>query len=423
LSERPRILLLVTGSIAAYKAPELCREFRNRGAEIAVVMTKAATHFVGTATFEAMSGNPVGVDLFDPRGRAALPSWIAGTESGRGPYHLVLADCADLILVAPATASMLAKMVHGVADDLASTLLLGTSRPVVVAPAMNPRMWLHAATAANVATLRERGVHVVDPQPGKMAWDTEGEGAGRLPEPSDLAAQVWRILRMRRQLEGLKVVVSAGGTEEPIDAVRVLGNRSSGRMGVALATEARDRGARVTLVAAAISVPPPPRVRLVPARTAAAMRDAMLAEGADADVVIMAAAVADWRPRDPAARKLPKSDGPPRIELEPTEDILRLLADRAPQAYRVGFALETGDALARGRAKLVAKSLDLIVVNDADEAGAGFEVDTNRVTILPRDGEPVETPVLPMREIAARILDVVAERRATSGSGSAAGGP
>lgn len=422
MSERggPRILLGVTGSIAAYKAPELCREFRNRGAEVAVVLTKAATHFVGVASFEAMSGNPVGVDLFDPRGRTALPQWMQGTAAARGPYHLALGDGADLILVAPATASMLAKMVHGIADDLLSTLLLGTARPVVVAPAMNHRMWAHPATVANVATLRARGVTVIEPSAGKMAWDTEAEGPGRLPEPAELAEQVWRFFQTRRQLAGSKVVVSAGGTEEPIDAVRVLGNRSSGRMGVALAEEARDRGAQVVLVAAAMSVPPPGGVHVVPARTAAALRDAMLAASADADIVIMAAAVADWRPSDPPARKISKSEGPPTIRLEPTDDVLALLRERAPRAFRVGFALETSDALARARAKLEAKGLDVIVVNDATEPGAGFEVETNKVAILLRNGPCVELPMLPKREVAARILDVVAERRSRAGANAGA---
>ena len=406
----PRILLGVTGSIAAYKAPELCREFRDRGGEVCVVLTKAAREFVGAATFEAMSGNPVGVDLFDPRGRGALPVWVQGTPAARGPYHLVLGDCADLILVAPATASLLAKMVHGVADDLLTTLLLGTAKPVVVAPAMNWRMWEHPATVANVGTLRERGVLVIEPARGRMAWDTELEGKGRLPEPAQLAAEVWRYWETRRQLAGRKIVVSAGGTEEPVDAVRVLGNRSSGRMGVAIAEEARDRGGNVVLVAAAMAVPPPRGVRVVPAATAAAMRDAMLAERADADAVIMAAAVADWRPRAPAPRKVPKSAGPPAIELEPTDDILALLRERAGGVFRVGFALETGDAIARGREKLAAKGLDVIVVNDAAEPGAGFGIDTNRVTILAKGGDTVELPLLPKRDVAARLMDLVAAR-------------
>jgi phosphopantothenoylcysteine decarboxylase/phosphopantothenate--cysteine ligase len=246
-----------------------------------------------------------------------------------------------------------------------------------------------------------------------MAWDSEAEGAGRLPEPADLAARIWSWIEARGQFAGAKIVVSAGGTEEPVDAVRVLGNRSSGRMGVALAADARERGADVVLVAAAMSVPPPPGVRVVRARTAVAMRDAMLAECADAHVVIMAAAVADWRPRSPAVRKVSKSEGPPRIELEPTDDVLALLRDRAPRALRVGFALETDDAVARGRAKLEAKDLDLVVVNDASEPGVGLDADTNRVTILSREGRAWETPLLSKREIATRILDVIAARRSS----------
>jgi phosphopantothenoylcysteine decarboxylase/phosphopantothenate--cysteine ligase len=258
---------------------------------------------------------------------------------------------------------------------------------------------------------------VIEPEAGKMAWDTESEGRGRLPEPAEVAAAAWRFLETRRQLAGLKVVVSAGGTEEPVDAVRVLGNRSSGRMGVAIAEEARSRGADVVLVAAAMSVPPPPGVRVVPARTAAAMRDAMLAESADARVVVMAAAVADWRPRHPAPGKLAKSGGPPPIELEATDDVLALLRDRARGAFRVGFALETGDAVARAQAKLAAKGLDLVVVNDASEPGAGFDVDTNRVTILAREGPSEELPLLPKREVAARLWDRVAERVAPASPG------
>jgi phosphopantothenoylcysteine decarboxylase / phosphopantothenate---cysteine ligase len=419
----PRILLGVTGSVAAYKAPELCREFRNRGADVAVVLTKAATHFIGAATFEAMTGNPVGVDLFDPRGRAALPTWVQGTAAARGPYHLVLGECADLVLVAPATASILAKMAHGVADDLLTTLLLATTRAVAVAPAMNHRMWGNTATSANVAELRVRGVKVIEPASGKMAWDTEAEGAGRLPEPADLAAQVWHFFETRRQLAGKKIVVSAGGTEEPVDAVRVLGNRSSGKMGVAVAEEARDRGADVVLVAAAMSVPAPAGVRVVPARTAAAMRDAMIAESRDADVIVMAAAVADWRPTSPATRKISKAEGAPVIQLEPTDDVLQMLRETAPSAVRVGFALETDDAIARARAKLETKGLDLIVVNDATEPGAGFEVDTNHVAILVRDGTCEELPTLPKRDVASRLLDVIVEvcARARASAGAASG--
>jgi phosphopantothenoylcysteine decarboxylase/phosphopantothenate--cysteine ligase len=276
---------------------------------------------------------------------------------------------------------------------------------------MNRMMWIHAATQANVRMLRERRIHVLEPDKGKMAWSGEGEGAGRLPEPRDLAERAWRILATHRQLAGVKVVVSAGGTEEPVDAVRVLTNRSSGRMGCELAAEATARGADVVLVAAAMSVPPPPGVRVVPARTAAALRDAMLAECRDAGVVLMAAAVADWRPKAPAAGKVKKGEGAPRIELEPTDDVLLLLKDAAKGALRVGFALETGDAVANGRAKLKAKGLDLIVVNDASEPGAGFEVETNRVTILARAGAAEELPLLSKREVAARILDRVAELR------------
>ncbi len=413
-SFRPRFLLGVTGSIAAFKAPDIVRELRDRGGEVAVVMTEAATRFVGGLTFEAMTGNPVGLDLFDPRGATALPGWVAGTETERLPYHLALAECADLILVAPATATTLAKMVHGDADNLLTSSLLATTRPVVVAPAMNTRMWEHPATVENVRILRERGVVVIEPDVGKMAWNAEGEGAGRLPEPPAIAERVWRILETRDQLSGQKVVVSAGGTEEPIDAVRVLSNRSSGRMGVAVAEEAMNRGARVVLVAGSMSVPSPPGVRVVASPTAAAMRDAMLEESKDATVVVMAAAVSDWRPTTPADRKLKKSDGPPVVELEPTDDILALLRSEARDTFRVGFALESDHPIENGRKKLDEKELDLLVVNDLTEEGAGFEVSTNRVTFLSRGGVTENLPLLPKPEVAVRILDRVAELRRSS---------
>ncbi|MEZ5063327.1 MAG: bifunctional phosphopantothenoylcysteine decarboxylase/phosphopantothenate--cysteine ligase CoaBC [bacterium] len=407
-----RILLGVTGSVAAFKTPELVRELRDRAADVSVVRTAAAAKFVGDAALEAMTGNPVAHELFDPRGLAALPFWLRGGASEREPYHLALAEGVDLLAVVPATASMLGKMAHGIADDLLSTLLLATTRPIVVAPAMNPRMWEHEATQANVASLSERGVRVLFPESGKMAWDTEGTGAGRLPEPPEIAERLLAHLATARQLRGQKVVVSAGGTEEPVDAVRVLGNRSSGRMGVALAEEARARGADVVLVAAATSVPLPAGMRIVRARTAAAMKEAMLAESADADVVLMAAAVADWRPASPAPGKVKKSTGPPEIRLEPTDDILLALRDAGTRAFRVGFALETDDAVANGRRKLAEKDLDLLVVNDATEPGAGFEVATNRVTMIARGGQATDVPLLSKPRVAIRIFDRVAELRA-----------
>jgi phosphopantothenoylcysteine decarboxylase/phosphopantothenate--cysteine ligase len=410
LDREPRILLGVTGSIAAFKSPDLVRELRDRGTDVAVVMTEAAAKFVGPVTLETMSGNPVGIDLFDRRGAAALPHWLAGTPASRQPYHLALAECADLIVVAPATASTMAKAAHGIADNLLTTTLLGTTRPIAFAPAMNTKMWTHPATVANVRILKERRHHVIEPDTGKMAWDTEGEGAGRFPEPADLAAEVWRILGTHRQLEGVKVVVSAGGTEEPVDAVRVLTNRSSGKMGAELAEEARSRGAEVVLVAGGMRVPPPAGVRVVGATTAAAMRDAMIEESKGAGIVVMAAAVADWRPVDPSPRKVKKAERP-AIELESTDDILLLLKKAAKDSFRVGFALETEDALENGRTKLRQKGVDLLVVNDASQPGAGFEVDTNRVTLLSRDDREVALPLLPKREVAARIIDRIVELR------------
>jgi phosphopantothenoylcysteine decarboxylase/phosphopantothenate--cysteine ligase len=418
----PKILLGVTGSIAAWKALDLIRELRERGAEVAVVMTESAARFVGPLSFETMTGNPVGIDLFDPRGKGALPGWMAGSDLARLPYHLALAECADLVAVAPASATTIAKVAQGMADNLLCSTLLATSRPIVFAPAMNSRMWLHPATAANVRALIERGIHVVEPDSGKMAWESEGEGAGRLPEPADLAARLWRILETAKELSGVKVVVSAGGTQEPIDGVRVITNRSSGRMGVALAEEARDRGAEVVLVAAGMSVPLPAGVRVVKAKTAESMKNAMIRESKDAGIVLMAAAVADWRPANPPARKRKKSSGPPELRFEQTEDILLLLRREAKRAFRVGFALEIGNGNAEGARKLREKDLDLLVVNDAAENGAGPETETNRVTMLSRDGDAVEIPLLRKREVAARILDRIGEiRGARNATGTRAG--
>ncbi len=407
----PRILLGVTGSIAAWKSLDLVRELRDRGAEVACVMTESATRFVGPLSFETMTGNPVGVDLFDPRGTDALPVWVEGTALARLPYHLALARCADVILVAPASATTIARIAHGLADDLLASCILATERPVLIAPAMNTRMWLDPATVANVRTLEGRGVVVLQPDSGKMAWETEGEGAGRFPEPHDLAERVFAWWKKRNQLAGVKAVVSAGGTEEPIDAVRVIANRSSGRMGIALAAEARDRGADVVLVAARVSVPLPAGVRTVSAPTAAAMKEAMVRESKDAQIVLMSAAVADWRPARPSATKRKRSEGPPEIRLEATDDVLLALAKSARGALRVGFALETGRALANGKSKLIAKDVDLLVVNDAAEPGAGFEVETNRVMLLSRDGARIDVPLASKREVAARILDRVHELR------------
>jgi phosphopantothenoylcysteine decarboxylase/phosphopantothenate--cysteine ligase len=395
--------------VAAFKAPDLVREFRNRGAEVAVVMTEAATAFVGPVTFRTLTGNPVTVDLFDRRGETALPAWMAGESATRMPIHLALAGSADLVVVAPATAATLSKTAHGIADNLLTTVLLATKAPVLMAPAMNSAMWLADPTRASLPLLEERGMVVMEPGTGKMAWDAEGEGPGRMPEPMEVASAAWALLEKSRSLAGVKVVVTAGRTEEPVDAVRVLSNRSSGRMGVALARAAMQRGAEVVLVAGGLSVPEPVGPRIIRATTAATMRDAVMAESADAGVLLMAAAVADWRPVRPATGKVKKATGPPEIELEPTDDILTLLRDAGGGGLRVGFALETEDALAAGQRKLVEKRLDLVVVNDATEPGAGFDTETNHVVLLARDAPPEDVPLASKRVVAERILDRVAE--------------
>ncbi|HEX2050048.1 MAG TPA: bifunctional phosphopantothenoylcysteine decarboxylase/phosphopantothenate--cysteine ligase CoaBC [Actinomycetota bacterium] len=369
-----RIVLCVTGGIAAYKVVQAARDLALAGADVRVAMTAAARRFVGAQTFASLTGNPVATDLF--------------TDAHDVP-HVELAREADLVVVAPATADVLAKMAAGIADDLVTATLLTAACPVVVVPAMHTEMWEHAATRANVATLAARGVTFVGPSEGELSsGDT---GAGRLVEPDAIVAAAVAALERRGDLAGRRVVVTAGGTQEPIDPVRYVGNRSSGRMGFALAAEARRRGADVVAVVGAATAPAPAGVEVVRVRSAEEMRAAVTARAGDADVVVMAAAVADFRPAEPAARKLKKAAGPPEIALVPTPDILAELG-RMPgrRAVLVGFAAETErDPAALGRAaedKRVAKGADLVVANDVASADSGFEVGTTRAVVAGPDG-------------------------------------
>jgi phosphopantothenoylcysteine decarboxylase/phosphopantothenate--cysteine ligase len=387
-----RVLLGVTGGIASYKSVSLARLLTQAGAEVDVVMSRSALEFVGAITFEAVTGRPVHTALL---------------AAGHALDHIRLARAAHVIVVAPATADFLARAAHGHADDLLSAALLAADAPVLLVPAMNDRMWAHGQTRRNVAHLRELGYRLLDPEVGPLAVG-EGSGAGRMPEPETIAAHLGRLLDGDSVLRGRKVLVTAGGTREAIDPVRYISNRSSGRMGVAIAAAAWRRGADVTLVAGSMSVAPPVGVTVVAVETTAAMRDAVAAHLPESDVLVMAAAPADFRPIEPAAQKIKKSGTPAAIAVEPTDDILMTTrAERRAGAVIVGFALETESAVVGGESKLARKALDLVVVNDATEAGAGFGVDTNRVTLLAPGMAPEEWPLLSKGEVADRILDRV----------------
>jgi phosphopantothenoylcysteine decarboxylase / phosphopantothenate---cysteine ligase len=386
-----RVVLGVAGGIASYKTAWLARLLAKAGAEVDVVMTRAATEFVGAVTFEALTGRPVHSGLFD---------------AGRALDHIALAKAADAIVVAPATADLMARAATGQADDLLTAILLATESPVLLVPAMNDRMWAHAQTKANAEHLRALGYRVLDPDDGMLAAG-EGSGPGRMPEPETILAHVGRLLEHRRSLEGRAVLVTAGPTREALDPVRFLSNHSSGKMGVALAAAAWRRGATVTLVAGPLSVAPPVGVTVVPVESTTEMHDAVASRIGSADLLVMAAAPADYRPAERAAGKLKKTGGPRALELQETPDILLSTKNaRRHGMVVVGFALETDDLLANARRKLEGKELDMVVLNAANEAGAGFGADTNRVTIVTRGGAaPEELPVMDKREVADAILD------------------
>ncbi len=392
--EGRRILLGVTGGIASYKSAWLARLLSQEGALVDVVMTRAATEFVAPLTFEALTGRPVHTAL---------------VAQGHALDHIKLAKAADAIVVAPATADFCARAAHGRADDLLAAILLATEARVLLVPAMNDRMWAHPQTRLNSKHLREIGYGVLDPEVGPLAAG-EGSGEGRMPEPETIVAHVARMLD-DASFKGRHVVVTAGPTRELVDPVRVLSNRSSGRMGVALAAAAWRRGADVTLIAGPLEVASPVGPKLVRVESTEEMSSAVQRAAANADVLVMAAAPADFRAAEMATAKNKKGSSAPTIELTPTPDILRESASHMRAgAIRVGFALETNDGIANARQKLESKSLDLIVLNDALEPDAGVGVDTNRVTIISRDGGAEEIPLMLKREIADIILDRVAAR-------------
>ena len=391
----------MTGGIACYKSVSLARLLTQAGAEVDVVMTHGAREFVGAITFESVTGRRVWSEIFEP---------------GEALAHIRLARAAQAIVVAPTTADFLARAVHGHADDLLAAILLATTAPVLLVPAMNDRMWAHPATVANAGRARDLGYRVLEPEVGPLAFG-EGEGAGRMPEPETIVAHVERLFAPASALAGKRVLVTGGATREPIDAVRFISNHSSGRMGVAVAREAARRGADVTLIAGAMEVSPPPGVRVERVDTVAELAEVVARELPASDVLVMAAAPADFRPAHVAAGKIKKTSAPAAIELAPTVDVLRDTRDhRKAGAVIVGFALETSAVIESARGKLRDKALDLVVANRAGVAGEGFGSDTNRVTFVSASGDE-ELPLLSKDAVAAALLDRVERLMTEKGDG------
>jgi len=389
-----RILLGVTGGIAAYKSPDIVRRLIERGAEVQVVMTAGAREFVAPLTFQAVSGREVRTDLWDETAERAMS-------------HIELARWAELILVAPATADFLAHLTHGMADNLLSTVCLASSAPVAVAPAMNRLMWSNAATQANVATLRTRGVHVLGPDSGSQACGETGEG--RMMEPADIAAAAFALLPAEGPLKGRRVLITAGPTRERIDPVRFISNRSSGKMGYAVAQAARDRGAEVVLVSGPVNLCVPPGVRRVCVESAQQMHDAVMQEIAGTDIFIGTAAVADYRPAAPASCKIKKVSDKLEVCMERTVDILAAVAQRADRPYTVGFAAETNNVEEHALAKLQRKNLDLIAANEVGDTKV-FDCDDNALTLLWPNGGRLELGAGAKTELATKLVDFIVER-------------
>jgi phosphopantothenoylcysteine decarboxylase/phosphopantothenate--cysteine ligase len=383
------VVLGVTGSIAAYKAVDIASKLTQRGLAVDVIMTTAAQKFVMPLSFRSITHRPVVTDMFD-------------LASEYSVEHVALAERADVIVVAPATANAIAKMAAGIADEMLYSTVLATRAPVIVAPAMDVGMWQNPVTQENVNKLRSRGFIMVGPGYGRLASGLVG--MGRLIENEEILGTIYQVLGRKGDLAEKQVVVSAGGTQEPIDLVRFIGNRSSGKMGYAIAEAARDRGAIVTLVTGSASIPPPVGVDVMSVQTAAQMREAVLKASAAADVLIMAAAVADYRPAAVAEGKIKREADNLTLELVKTADIL---AEVKGDLIKVGFAAESDDIVARATEKLKKKQLDLIVVNDITARDSGFDSDTNRVTFISRKGETEQLPLLPKSEVAHKILDKV----------------
>lgn len=388
------IVLGATGSIAVYKAVDLASKLTQAGARVDVVMTPEATRFVAPITFQSVTGRRVYADMWDQ-------------SSGVAEAHVALARGADVMVIAPATATSIARLALGLAEEMVSLTALATRAPIVICPAMDPHMYAGDATQGHVQALRRRGAHFIGPEEGRLA--SGHAGVGRLSEVESIMGGIRYVFGAGGDLAGKKVVVSAGGTQEPIDPVRYVGNYSSGKMGFALAEAARDRGAKAVLVSAATALPDPYGVSVVRVRRAAEMRDAVVAEVADADVLVMAAAVADYQPAEAIGQKIKRgeTDGL-TLHLVRTPDILAEVGTRSG-LVKVGFAAESQDLLANARSKLEAKGLDLIAANDITAAGSGFSADTNKVMIVDRMGAEEELPLMPKYDVACRILDRIAE--------------
>jgi phosphopantothenoylcysteine decarboxylase / phosphopantothenate---cysteine ligase len=399
-----KIALGVTGGVAAYKAAELVRRLQQENLDVQVIMTRAAQEFITPLTFAALTGKKVITEMFgvDDASPANVESAIE---------HIAVAQRIDLLLVAPATADMLGKFAHGIADDFLSTLYLATKAPVMVAPAMNVNMWEHPATQGNLATLRARGVHVVDPDEGYLACGMTG--AGRLAATETIARKVCEVLGLRADLAGQTVLITAGPTREDLDPVRYITNRSSGKMGYALAEAAVRRGAHVILVSGPTELHAPEGADWVPVRTTEEMRRAVHERAAEANIVVMAAAVADYRAAATSATKIKRGSEHLTLELEPTPDILAELTRDKGNRLVIGFAAETGHLAANARAKLARKAADMIVANDVTQEGAGFDTDTNIVTLFLRDGREIALPKLSKLEVAQRILDTALDLQRT----------
>jgi len=403
-----KVALGVTGGIAAYKAAELVRLLQDRGIRVQVVMTRAAQEFVRPLTFAALSGEKVITDLFG----AGAQNEAANIDSA--VEHIAVAQAIDALVVAPATADVIAKFAHGEANDFLTTLFLATTAPVVIAPAMNVNMWDNAATQANIQTLKARGVMVVEPDSGYLACGMVG--AGRLAANETIVLAVLKALKAEQDLAGETVLVTAGPTREPIDPVRYIGNRSSGKMGYALAEAALRRGAKIILVSGPTALKPPSSAEIIQVQTAQQMRDAVMAHFDRASIVIKAAAVADFTVR--AADEKIKRKGPMTLELEPTIDILAELGVKKGDRIVIGFAAETRDVLANARKKLESKSLDAIVLNDVSQPGIGFDSERNAVTILTHAGAET-VPETSKWEVAHRVLDVVVKIKVSRAASSA----
>jgi len=398
-----RITLGVTGGVAAYKAAELVRRLQQEGYNVQVVMTRSAREFITPLTFAALSGQKVITDLFgDSSGSEAnLESAIE---------HIAVAQRTDLLLVAPATADIIAKFARGVADDFLTTLYLASTAPVVIAPAMNVNMWNHAATQENVEMLRARGAKIVEPDEGYLACGMTGPG--RLAGLEEILAAVHEVTKSQRDLEGETILVSAGPTCEDLDPVRYITNRSSGKMGYAVAEAAAKRGAKVFLVSGPVNLETPAGIERIDVRTAEEMHRAVVERFAQASVAILTAAVADYRPVERRGEKIKKGVAPLAISLEPTTDILAAVARNKGEKIVVGFAAETDHVAEHARKKLASKNADLIVANDVTAEGAGFDRDTNVVTLFSRDGRDLALPKMPKSEVAQRIMDEVIRLRA-----------